>query len=310
MKQIHEDEESIAERQQEEEEASAQLVQLRQKAGCNTDQDLELVEEQYERKRQVLTRVDDLERNLIERNATSLEMIAEEAAVYELDQLDAELERLESQAGQLTNDVVEASTTRGELKNQLQAMESAEASAEAAQRSEEALASIRQATEDYVRLRLSIEVLRRAIESYRERHQAPILRRASEIFRKITLGEHRDLATDFDDQDSPVLVSVRRNGERVPMEGLSDGTRDQLYLALRLAAIEMHVSQFGPVPVILDDILINSDDHRADATLRQLASLGRNTQVLFFTHHQHLVSLAREADANVLELARSTSGNN
>jgi uncharacterized protein YhaN len=309
VKQIHEDEEGIAERQQEEEEALAQLVQLRQKARCNTDQDLELVEEQFERKRQVLTRVGDLERNLIERNAASLEAIAEEAAAYELDQLDAEVERLECQAGQLTNDVVEASTTRGELKNQLQAMEGAEASAEAAQRSEEALATIRQATEDYVRLRLSIEVLRRAIESYRERHQAPILRRASEIFREVTLGEHRDLATDFDDKDSPVLVSVRRNGERVPMEGLSDGTRDQLYLALRLAAIEMHVSQFGSVPVILDDILINSDDHRADATLRQLASLGRNTQVLFFTHHQHLVSLARKVDANVLELARSTSGN-
>src|SRR5208337_3026062 len=303
VKQIHEDEEGIAERQQEEEEAAAQLVQLRQKAGCNTDQDLELVEEQFERKRQVLTRVGDLERNLIERNAASLEAIAEEAAAYELDQLDAEVERLESQAGQLTNDVVDASTTLGALKNQMQAMERAEASAEAAQHSEEALATIRQATEDYVRLRLSIEVLRHAIESYRERHQAPILRRASEIFREVTLGEHRDLATDFDDQDSPVLVSVRKNGERVPMEGLSDGTRDQLYLALRLAAIEMHVSQFGSVPVILDDILINSDDHRAEATLRQLASLGRNTQVLFFTHHQHLVSLARAVDANVLELA-------
>lgn len=48
-----------------------------------------------------ITSLLDLERNLIERNATSLEMIAEEAAAYELDQLDAELERLESQPGQL-----------------------------------------------------------------------------------------------------------------------------------------------------------------------------------------------------------------
>lgn len=225
-----------------------------------------------------------------------------------MDELDAEIDRLESHGVQLTNDVIQFSTTRGELKNQLQAMESTDASAEAAQRSEEALATIRQATDDYVRLHLSIEVLRHAIDSYREKHQAPILRRASEIFREVTLGEHRGLATDFDEQDSPVLVSVRRNGEKVQMDGLSEGTRDQLYLALRLAAIEMHVSQFSPVPVILDDILINSDDHRADATLRQLAYLGTNTQVLFFTHHQHLVSLAREVGANVLDLTRSNSG--
>jgi uncharacterized protein YhaN len=191
---------------------------------------------------------------------------------------------------------------RGELKNQLRAMENAAGFAEAAQRSEEALAIVRQASEDYVQLRLSIEVLRRAIESYRERHQAPILRRASEIFREITLGEHRDLATDFDDQDRPVLVTVRRNGEKVPMEGLSDGTRDQLYLALRLAAVEIHVAQFGSVPVILDDILINSDDERAAATLKQLASLASRTQVLFFTHHRRLASLAQNVNASVVEL--------
>ena len=91
------------------------------------------------------------------------------------------------------------------------------------------------------------------------------------------------------------------------MEGLSDGTRDQLYLALRLAAIEKHVSEFGPVPIILDDILINSDNHRAAATLQQLARLALNTQVLFFTHHQHLVPMAQQASSNVLELVRPTA---
>ena len=57
VKQIHEDEEGIAERQQEEEQASAQLVQLRQRAGCSSDQDLELVEGQLERKTLVATRI-------------------------------------------------------------------------------------------------------------------------------------------------------------------------------------------------------------------------------------------------------------
>ena len=72
------------------------------------------------------------------------------------------------------------------------------------------------------------------------------------------------------------------------VEGLSDGTRDQLYLALRLAAIEHHVESVAPCPVIFDDILINSDDARALAALEIIGDLAQHTQVLFFTHHRRL----------------------
>jgi len=50
----------------------------------------------------------------------------------------------------------------------------------------------------------------------------------------------------FGDNDKAILVAIRRNKEHVEVEGLSDGTRDQLYLALRLAAIEHHVETVAP----------------------------------------------------------------
>jgi uncharacterized protein YhaN len=67
--------------------------------------------------------------------------------------------------------------------------------------------------------------------------------------------------TAFGDDDKQVLVAVRKNKEQVEIEGLSDGTRDQLYLSLRLAAIEDHVARVAPCPVILDDILIKQRRH-------------------------------------------------
>jgi len=73
---------------------------------------------------------------------------------------------------------------------------------------------------------------------------------------------------------------------------LSDGTRDQLFLALRLAYIENHCATAGPCPVILDDVLMAFDDDRAAAALRALEALSHKTQVLLFTHHQHHVALA------------------
>ena len=128
--------------------------------------------------------------------------------------------------------------------------------------------------------------LQRAIESYREKHQGPVLSRAGELFSTLTLGDHRGLTTAFGDDDKPVLVAIRKSGEHVEVEGLSDGTRDQLYLALRLAAIEHHVKSVAPCPVILDDIL-------------------KCTQVLFFRHHKHLAELSAKANAQIIELNTS-----
>jgi uncharacterized protein YhaN len=81
---------------------------------------------------------------------------------------------------------------------------------------------------------------------------------------------------------------------QVGVEGMSDGTRDQLYLALRLATLEQYLANHEPLPFIVDDILIQFDDQRAEAALQVLAELSAKTQVLFFTHHWRLVELAKK----------------
>jgi uncharacterized protein YhaN len=73
---------------------------------------------------------------------------------------------------------------------------------------------------------------------------------------------------------------------------MSDGTADQLYLALRLAGIEHYLDGNEPMPFIVDDILIKFDNSRAAAALQALAEISAKTQVIFFTHHRHLVELA------------------
>jgi uncharacterized protein YhaN len=78
---------------------------------------------------------------------------------------------------------------------------------------------------------------------------------------------------------------------------MSDGSQDQLYLALRLASPEKFSVDGEPLPllVLVDDALVNFDNARARAALKVLGNLGTNTQVIFFTHHQHMVHLATEA---------------
>jgi uncharacterized protein YhaN len=75
---------------------------------------------------------------------------------------------------------------------------------------------------------------------------------------------------------------------------MSDGACDQLYLALRVASLETWLERHEPVPFIVDDILISFDNDRSAATLEVLAELSCRTQVIFFTHHEHLVEIARQ----------------
>ena len=73
---------------------------------------------------------------------------------------------------------------------------------------------------------------------------------------------------------------------------MSEGTRDQLYLALRVATIERHVAENEALPFLADDLFITSDDERIVPGLAALAELGQSTQVILFTHHRHVLEAA------------------
>jgi uncharacterized protein YhaN len=181
----------------------------------------------------------------------------------------------------------------GKHQVELDQMDGGSRAADASLQAESCLAEIREAAERYARLRLAWKILQRQIDRYRSENQAPLLRRAGELFRNITLESFIDLRAAFDDKDRPVIEAVRSSKDVVGVEGMSSGTRDQLYLALRLASLERHLETHAPMPFIVDDLLINFDDGRSQATLEVLAELSSRTQVIFFTHNQHLVDLAR-----------------
>ena len=178
--------------------------------------------------------------------------------------------------------------------------------AKAAADRQEALAAMQAAAERYVRIRSSGVLLRWAIERYRREKQGPLLKRAGELFRVLTLKSFERLEVAFDEQDSMHLTGVRPDGEKVAVPGLSTGTEDQLFLALRIAAVEDYLGNALALPFVADDLFINFDPDRSAAGFEVLGQLAERTQVLFYTHHSHLVDVARETlgtGINVISLA-------
>ena len=166
--------------------------------------------------------------------------------------------------------------------------------AEANERVEQLKSRLAHEVEEYARLRLAAAALREAIERYRQKAQGPVLDRAGTLFAALTLGSFAGLQrVDYDDHDQPALLAVRPGGTAaIGIRGLSLGTADQLYLALRLASLETALESHGPVPLIADDVLVQFDDRRTAAALQALAGLSERTQVVLFTHHEHVCELA------------------
>ena len=220
------------------------------------------------------------------------------------DELKAELDRLSVLSVEVVGEIADLSNRHGTQKTVFDAFDGTDLAARAEARRQEAIAAMADAAERYLKLHTASRLLKWSMEKFRETKQGPMLAKASAIFKTLTLDSFSRLLVDSEEQ-TPRLFGIRPGGEQVDVAGMSEGSRDQLYLALRLAALELQIDQGLNMPLIADDLFINFDDRRTAAGLKVLGELSRKMQVVFLTHHDHLVPLAKDVlgvDLNVVLL--------
>ena len=235
----------------------------------------------------------------------AIEVLEEECRDIDIDAARAREETVESEIEELGKQRDMAIESRADARRAYNEIGGDDAAARAAADCEAALATMQNAAERYVRVKMSAMLLRWAVDRYRKEKQGPLLKRASELFRVLTLNSFERLEVTFDERDAMRLTGLRSDGEVVPVQGLSSGTEDQLFLALRVAAVEDYLGRAVALPFVADDLFINFDPKRSAAGFEVLGQLAERTQVLFYTHHPHLVDVAQEtlgADVHVVTL--------
>jgi uncharacterized protein YhaN len=150
-------------------------------------------------------------------------------------------------------------------------------------------------------------ILSQAREEYEREHQPQVVKFAERFFATITRGRYPRLFVSAETQE---IQLEDYKGERKTVAELSRGTAEQLYLAMRLGLLT-HMSETGePLPVIMDDVLVNFDPQRAEQTCRALAELSRASQVLYFTCHPETVTFLAQAtngNCQIIDLGEVTS---
>ncbi len=276
---------------------SAALAEMCRQASCESHELLPQAYEQSQNRQQLESNIQNLKEQILLHSSgvkfedflTEVELEAREA-----DSLSPRMEELTGELDQLSQERDELIRQIERETSELAKIDGSALAAEKAAECESITAHLEEQVHKYAVLKVASAMLNEGIDQYRQKNEGPVLKRASEIFREITLKAYQGLQVDFDDRAKPILTGVRNKDELIQVTQMSDGTCDQLYLALRLASLETWLQHHEPLPFIVDDILLNFDDDRAIASLKVLSELAQQTQVLFFTHHAHLVKIAEE----------------
>ncbi len=148
------------------------------------------------------------------------------------------------------------------------------------------------------RAKQAVERMRHHIERTR---QPVTIADASRYLTRITCGKYRNIWTPLGKR---CLRIDDEYGHSLSVESLSSGTREQLFLAIRMALIHDYARHGVTLPMVLDDVLVNFDENRSEAAIDALSDFSRQGhQVLMFTCHRHLAQMAETKGREPIRLS-------
>lgn len=148
---------------------------------------------------------------------------------------------------------------------------------------------MQRATEKWMALQMAAQAVEKIRARVERNNQPEILKHASEYLDRLTLHKYQNIWTPLGQRH---IVVDDEHGESLKVEHLSNGTREQVFLAIRLAMVKDFSERGVQIPMVLDDVVVNFDQIRTEAavqTLMEFADQGQ--QILLFTCHLHLAHM-------------------
>ncbi|WP_270234836.1 ATP-binding protein [Clostridium fessum] len=143
---------------------------------------------------------------------------------------------------------------------------------------------------------LALDTLKELSTTIRDSFGLYLNKTASDLIAGITGGIYSSISID---ENLNAFLNTRR--KLIPLEQVSSGTADQIYLALRLAAAHFIQGDADRLPLIFDDSFVLYDDERLRTVLKWLPT-AYSGQILVFTCHEREMRVLKEEGAAVHEV--------
>ncbi|MFT8364433.1 MAG: AAA family ATPase [Gluconobacter cerinus] len=271
------------------------LAPILMRLGIPYSDDLHNIAAELRHRATLLQRRDELNNIILSAgNGRALEALLLEAKKSDPATLERESDELEQQSLMLKQKHSEIEKRLWDARQVLTSLENTGGAHETAERIQEVEAELNDRAARYVSLRLQSLMLRRLVEKQRQETHGPLLEKAGSMFSHLTRHQYAGIALEDTGTDNLTLSGLLPDkSSLVPVHSMSEGTRDQLYLALRLASVEQSLDRGIQLPFIADDLFITFDEERSLSGLELLSSISKRTQILFFTHHAHIADIAK-----------------
>ena len=132
----------------------------------------------------------------------------------------------------------------------------------------------------YEAISLAVDALKAADAELQLRFSPALGRRAAEYLSRITGGRYDAVAVS---RDFSVTARLTGDAEQRSSLYLSAGAADALYIALRLAIVDLTLPEEEPCPIVLDDALASVDAARRGRIMELLEEIAEKRQVILFT---------------------------
>jgi uncharacterized protein YhaN len=254
----------------------------------------------------------------IERNeiTTSIEMLAGKEPVDSFLSVLAEVDesQLALQVIEVKRSLAQCETERqqadqdvGALTSQLEQLAKSEAAQRGGQRLHALRGQLAELSEQWVVGRLAQELLSRCIDRFAVDNEPVLLQLTHQFLAKLTGGRYASVEYAAGTDGSFCVRNAR--GEAIEPSKLSTGTREQLYLAIRMAFITHYTEQHEPLPVLMDDCFVNFDDARTRLALQTLLGWKDSVQTILLSGHGRIVQQLADLapDTPVICLDRHTT---
>ncbi|MGD6965432.1 AAA family ATPase [Rossellomorea vietnamensis] len=145
-------------------------------------------------------------------------------------------------------------------------------------------AELNELSREWMKFSLARSALNKTMEEYKKEKLPKVIETAEKYFQLLTNGEYHKIRSNKE----KYFTIERKDGVTFTPDELSQGTKEQLYIAIRFALVRI-LKDVHSMPVIIDDGFVNFDEKRTEAVLRLMKEFKGEIQVLFFTCHSHIV---------------------
>lgn len=212
------------------------------------------------------------------------QLIGDLEAVEDIADVQAALSGIAGDLGALDGQRDQLNQAAGGLSITRKEMESDAAATALRQEREDLLSQLQAGAGRWSVLAVAHHILNRSRSAYEAAHRPAVIEKAEHFFAGWTDGRYQRIVAPLGED---VRGIERVDGVEVPLSGLSRGTSEQLYLALRFGLVQHFVETSGePLPIVMDDILVNFDGDRAAQAARSIEELSKTCQVIYFTCHE------------------------